>query len=117
MEHILGPKLSVDPRLAVSDAHKKEAASLGVSMRLPFFVTADAVTVVVDRKASLVASDARKLVDAFAKARATLKDPRKQAVILLAHEQKLCSKTDNAQRARPLLQAGNVAVYRMPPTE
>ena len=114
MEHILGPKLSADPRVALADANKKEAGALGVSLRSTFYVTPESVTVVVDRKASLVAADARKLLDAFAKVRATLKDPRLQAVILLGPEQKLCRKMDNAQRARPLLQAGGVAVYRLP---
>jgi hypothetical protein len=116
-EHILGPKLGSDPRAAVAEANKKEAAALGVSMRSSFYVTAECVTLVVDRKASLVAADARKMVDAFAKVRGTLKAPRLQAVILLGPEQKLCSKTDTPQRARPQLQAANVAVYRLPPKE
>ena len=61
-----------------------------------------------------MAADARKLVEAFAKVRSTLKNPRLQAVVLLAPEQKICSKTDTPQRARCLLQAGNVAVYHLP---
>ena len=117
MEHVLGPKLSADPRIAVAEVNKKEAGTLGVSMRATFYVTTESVTVVVDRKASVVAADARKFVDAFEKVRGVLKEPRLQAVILLGPEQKICSKTDNAQRARPLLQAANVAVYRLPPKE
>lgn len=114
MERILGPKLGGDPRTAVTEANKKQASALGVSMRAEFYVTADSVTLVVDRKASLVAADARKLVDAFAKVRTTLKSPRLQAVILLAPKQKMCSRVDTPQRARPLLQAAGVAVYRLP---
>jgi hypothetical protein len=116
-EHVLGPKLSIDPRLAVTDANKKDASSLCLSMRLPFYVTPESVSVVVERKASLVAADARKLVCAFTAVRRTLKTPRLQAVVLLGPEQKLCSKTDNPNRARTLLQAGNVAVYRLPPKQ
>ena len=113
-EHILGPMLGNDPRAAVAELNKKDGASLGVSMRTTFYVTTESVTLIVDRKASVVAADARKLTDAFAKVRSTLKDPRLQAVLLLGPEQKICSKTETPDRARRLLQAANVAVYRLP---
>jgi len=120
-EHILGPKLSgADPRLAVTASNEKPPSTLGVSgLRLPFYVAPadDSITVVVDRKASLVAADARKLVEAFETARRMLKQPRLQAVVLLGAEQRMCSKVDNPNRARPLLQAANVAVYRLPPKQ
>ena len=116
-EHVLGPKLSADPRIAAAASNEKAPSTLGVSMRLPFYVTPDTVTVVVDRNKSLVAADARKLVDAFAAVRRTLKNPRLQVVVLLGAEQKMCSKVDTPDRARPLLQAGNVAVYRLPPKQ
>ena len=113
-EHVLGPKLSTEPLLAAMEANKKTPSTLGVSMRLPFFVTEEMVAVVVDRNSSLVAADARKLVDAFAAVRRTLQAPRLQAVVLLGPEQKMCSRVDTPNRARPLLQAANVAVYRLP---
>jgi len=113
-EHILGPTLASDPRAAVAELNKKDGAALGVSMRSTFYVTTESATLIMDRKASLVVADARKLVDAFAKVRSTLKDPRLQAVVLLGPEQKICSKTDTPDRARRLLQAANVAVYRLP---
>ena len=112
-QHVLGPKLSIDPRIAATASNEKPPSTLGVSMRLPFYVTSETVVVVVDRNKSLVAADARKLVDAFAAVRRTLKNPRLQAVVLLGAEQKMCSKVDTPDRARPLLQAGNVAVYRL----
>jgi hypothetical protein len=66
-EHILGPTLASDPRAAVAELNKKDGAALGVSMRSTFYVTTESATLIMDRKASLVAADARKLVDAFAK--------------------------------------------------
>jgi hypothetical protein len=110
----VGPELSVDPSSAFAEGNKRAASAIGVvAGRAEYYVTDETLLLHVDRKASVVASDARKMVEAFATARAALKKPGLQAVVLLARGQKMCSRTDTPARARPTLEAGNVAVYRL----
>jgi hypothetical protein len=112
-DHVVGPELSVDPSSAFAEGNKRAASSIGVAGRGEYYLTDDTLLLHVDRKASVVASDARKMVEAFAAARAALKNPGLQGVLLLARGQKMCSRTDTPARARPTLEAGNVAVYRL----
>jgi hypothetical protein len=111
--HMLGPRLASDPAAALTEGNKQSASSMGISARSEFHVTETLLVLHVDKKASFVASDAKKLVAAFATARAKLKAPELQGVLLLAKEQKLCSRVDKPERARPQLLAANIAVYRL----
>ena len=110
--HVLGPELASPPHAMVCETNKRTASSLGASGRSDFYLTSTAVALVIDREKSVQAADVRKLVASFAAVR-KLKDPALQAVLLLGRAQKVCSKTDNDKRARPMLVANGIAVYRL----
>lgn len=109
--HELGPELASPPHAMVCETNKRTASSLGASGRSDFYLTSTAVALVIDREKSVQAADVRKLVASFAAVRIKLKDPALQAVLLLGRAQKVCSKTDNDKRARPMLVANGIAVY------
>jgi len=111
--YVLGPELALPPHAMVCEANKRSASTLGVSGRSDFYVTLTAVAVVIDREKSVQAADVRKLVASFDAVRRKLKQPALTLVLLLGRGQKLCSKTDNDKRARPMLVANSISVYRL----
>jgi hypothetical protein len=111
--HAVGPVLpSFDAARVVRESNKRAPASLGVAGRGDWYLADDTLLLHVDRKASFVAADARKMVDALAAARKKLGVASLRGVLLLAPKQQLCSRVDTPARARPTLTAAGVAVYR-----
>ena len=113
-EHVLGPLLPASPHLALREAHRAAPGALGVRGGGEWYLTDELLVAHVHAKAAgFVAADARKLAAPLDAARAKLGKPRLQGVLLLGPNQRLCSKTDTPARARPLLEAARVAVYRL----
>jgi hypothetical protein len=112
--HVCGPVLpAFDASRVVLEGNKRAPGALGVTGRGDWYLCEELLLLHVDRKASFVASDARKMADALAAARAKLGDARLRGVLLLGRAQKLCSRVDTPARARPTLTAAGVAVYRV----
>jgi hypothetical protein len=112
-DFVCGRELAVSPHGARCAANLRPAAALGVAGRGDWYVTDDLLLSHVDRSASFMAADARKMVAALAAARAKLSKPALQGVLLLGANQRLCSKVDTPARARTKLAAAGIAVYRL----
>jgi len=66
-----------------------------------------------DRAASLVAKDAVSIVKMFDAVRRKMGCPELRCVLLIGSSQKMCAKTDTPARARNVLAAAKISVYRL----